>query len=308
MASYYFYMCWDMKYIVLIIFVTVVSFVVALLIEKVNPFHGKIIQLCGIVSCLSVLFYFKYFNFIIETVVSCLNHMAIPANFSALQIILPAGISFYTFQAMSYIVDVYQGKIKAERHLGIYAAYISFFPQLVAGPIERTDHLLPQIKREQSFSYEKAVDGLKIMLWGFYKKVVVADTLAIYVDKVYNNLSDYKGFDLALAVLFFTLQIYCDFSGYSDIAVGTAKLMGIELITNFNAPYFSLSVKEFWSRWHISLSSWFRDYIYIPLGGNRCVKWRHYLNILITFLLSGLWHGANWTFIFWGGVMESHKF
>lgn len=221
---------------------------------------------------------------------------------TTLKLLLPVGISFYTFQTMSYVIDVYRGDIKAEKHFGYYAAFISFFPQLVAGPIERTSNLLPQIKREQKFSEQKAFDGLKLMLWGYYKKLVIADTLAPYVDKVYNQLGLYQGFSLMIVAFFFSLQIYCDFSGYSDIAIGTAKLFGIDLMKNFDAPYFCKSVKEFWRRWHISLSTWFRDYIYIPLGGNKCTRIKRYINLMLTFLASGLWHGANWTFLYWGGV------
>ena len=215
---------------------------------------------------------------------------------------MPVGISFYTFQTLSYVIDVYKGNVKAEKHFGIYATFISFFPQLVAGPIERTNNLLPQIKAKHEFNYEQATYGLKLMAWGFFKKLVIADNLAIYSDKVFNNVYDFKGFALILAAFFFTIQIYCDFSGYSDIARGTAKLFGIELMENFKCPYFSSSIREFWSRWHISLSTWFRDYVYIPLGGNRVGKIRHYFNLMITFMISGLWHGANWTFVIWGGL------
>jgi D-alanyl-lipoteichoic acid acyltransferase DltB (MBOAT superfamily) len=219
-----------------------------------------------------------------------------------LNLLLPVGISFYTFQTLSYVIDVYYGRVQAERHFGIYATFISFFPQLVAGPIERTSNLLPQINREKKFDYDLAIYGARQMLWGFFKKIAVADVVSVYVDQVYDNLQACTGFDLLLAIFFFTIQIYCDFSGYSDIAIGVAKLLGVNLMKNFASPYFALSVKEFWSRWHISLSTWFRDYVYIPLGGNRCSKVKNYMNLMVTFLVSGLWHGANWTFVIWGGI------
>ncbi len=227
---------------------------------------------------------------------------SVPLDPLTVNLVLPVGISFYTFQTIGYIVDVYRGEIPAEHHFGKYAAFISFFPQLVAGPIERTKNLLPQIKAEHHFDYDSTTYGLKLMAWGYFKKLVIADGLSQYVGKVYDAPQSYEGFALVLATLFFTLQIYCDFSGYSDIAIGTAKLFGIDLMANFKSPYFSHSLKEFWGRWHISLSSWFRDYVYIPLGGNRVGKWRHYINLILTFLSSGLWHGANWTFVFWGGA------
>lgn len=231
-----------------------------------------------------------------------LSSFAIELHPTTLNLLLPVGISFYTFQTLSYVIDVYKGDVPAEHHFGKYATFISFFPQLVAGPIERTRNLLPQINQEHFFDYDKATYGLKLMAWGFFKKLVVADVLAKYVDIIYDSPYDYHGFSLVLATLFFTIQIYCDFSGYSDIAIGTAKLLDIDLMTNFKSPYFSSSIKEFWSRWHISLSTWFRDYVYIPLGGNRKGKLRTNLNLVITFLVSGLWHGANWTYIIWGGI------
>ena len=219
-----------------------------------------------------------------------------------LDILLPVGISFYTFQALSYIIDVYNGRIKAERHLGIFALYVAFWPQLVAGPIERSRRLLPQFREKHTFSYRRVTDGLRLMLWGFFKKVVIADQMALYVNQVYNNVNDYHGIPLIIATFLFTVQIYCDFSGYTDIARGAARTMGFDLMKNFNRPYFAKSIREFWQRWHISLSTWFRDYVYIPLGGSRVVKWRWYYNLLLTFLLSGLWHGASWTFVVWGGL------
>lgn len=299
-ASYYFYMSWNIKYIVLILFTTFVSYAGAILIEKYK--YKRSALFLTIISCLGVLFIFKYFNFFSDTLINIFSAFSIHLHPITLKIMLPVGISFYTFQTLSYVIDVYKGKIKPERHFGIYATFISFFPQLVAGPIERTENLLPQIKSEHKFNYEQAVYGLQLIAWGFFKKLVIADNLALSVDLVYDNLYQYSGFALIIATIFFTFQIYCDFSGYSDIARGSAKLMGIELIENFRAPYFSSSIREFWNRWHISLSTWFRDYVYIPLGGNRVSKVKNYFNLIITFLVSGLWHGANWTFVIWGGV------
>lgn len=302
-ASYYFYMSWNAKYVFLILFTTIISYVAAILLEKTEKLRNKKWILAGTaVACLGVLFFFKYFNFVSESVTAVFRLFAIQMNPVLLNLLLPVGISFYTFQTLSYVIDVYKGDVKAEHHFGYYAAFISFFPQLVAGPIERTNNLLPQIKAEHKFSYDQATYGLKLMAWGYFKKIVIADTLSQFVSKVYDAPQGFSGFALILATVFFTLQIYCDFSGYSDIAIGTAKLLGINLMTNFKSPYFSQSIKEFWSRWHISLSTWFRDYVYIPLGGSRVGKIRHAVNLLITFLVSGLWHGANWTFVIWGGI------
>lgn len=302
-ASYYFYMSWNAKYVVLILFTTCISYGSARLLEKQDSKKKKKIILAGTaVLCLGVFFFFKYFNFISESIIGVLNLFSIQINPLTLKLLLPVGISFYTFQTLSYVIDVYKGDVIAEKHFGYYATFISFFPQLVAGPIERTSNLLPQIKAKHEFDYKQATYGLKLMAWGFFKKIVIADTLSKYVSRVYDVPQNFSGFALVLATIFFTLQIYCDFSGYSDIAIGTAKLLGINLMTNFKSPYFSQSVKEFWSRWHISLSTWFRDYIYIPLGGNRVGKVRQIANLMITFLASGLWHGANWTFVVWGGI------
>ena len=293
-ASYYFYMSWNLKYVVLILFTTIVSYTSARVMEVAETSKMKKLIL-GLASafCLLVVFFFKYFNFASKTITTILAELSISLSPLTLHLILPVGISFYTFQTLSYVIDVYWGKMKAEKNFGIYAVYISFFPQLVAGPIERSSNLLPQIKAEHHFNSDKALYGAKLMLWGYFKKIVLADNLAKYVDLVYGNLNQYKGFNLVLAVFFFTIQIYCDFSGYSDIAIGTAKLLDIDLMTNFKSPYLSASVKEFWRRWHISLSTWFRDYVYIPLGGNHCSKIRCGMNLLVTFLVSGLWHGAN---------------
>lgn len=302
-TSYYFYMSWNVKYVVLILGTTFISYITALLLEKTDSPGIKkgCLGITAVIS-LGILFFFKYFNFFQDSVIAIFNTFAISLHPTTLNLLLPVGISFYTFQTLSYVIDVYKGTVPAEHHFGKYAAFISFFPQLVAGPIERTSNLLPQIKAEHHFRYDKAAYGMKLMVWGFFKKLVIADVFAAYVDKVYDSPHAFKGFALVLATLFFTIQIYCDFSGYSDIAVGCAKLLDIDLMYNFKSPYFSASIKEFWSRWHISLSTWFKDYVYIPLGGNRRGRLRTNLNLIITFLVSGLWHGANWTFVIWGGI------
>lgn len=301
-ASYYFYMSWNPKYVVLILFTTVVSYAAALLIERCQTKRRKrAVLTLALIVCLGVLFVFKYFNFFFAALESAFRLLAIPVHPITLQLILPVGISFYTFQTLSYVVDVYRGGA-AERNFGVYATFVSFFPQLVAGPIERSENLLPQIRARHIFDYDQAMLGAKLIVVGLFKKLLIADAAAGYVDRVFANVYSYTGFPLVLAAFFFALQIYGDFSGYSDIAIGTAKLFGIDLMTNFRSPYFSASVKEFWSRWHISLSTWFKDYVYIPLGGNRCAKPRKYFNLLVTFLASGLWHGANWTYIAWGAI------
>lgn len=302
-ASYYFYMSWNVSYVVLILFTTVISYGGGILMERASSEkQRKALLWTVLVSCLGVLFVFKYFNFFSRSFSAACRAAAIRISPITLKLMLPVGISFYTFQTLSYVIDVYRGDIRAEHHFGIYATFVSFFPQLVAGPIERSKNLLHQIRERHTFDYQLAADGMKLMTWGFFKKLVVADNLAVYVDRIYNGLPMYRGLSLAVATVFFAFQIYCDFSGYSDIARGTANLFGIRLMVNFKSPYFSGSVKEFWSRWHISLSTWFRDYVYIPLGGNRVRKIRHYANLIVTFLVSGLWHGANWTFVVWGGL------
>lgn len=302
-ASYYFYMSWNVKYVFLILFTTIISFIAAICIEnEENAQRKRMVLFVAAFLCLGVLFYFKYFNFFSQSVSDFLNLLSIPLHPLTVNVLLPVGISFYTFQTLSYVADVYKGDIKAERHFGYYTTFISFFPQLVAGPIERTKNLLPQIKAVHTFDYNLATYGLKLMAWGFFKKLVIADTLSPVVSQIFSSPQSYKGFALVLATIFFTFQIYCDFSGYSDIAIGTAKCFGINLMANFKSPYLSKSIKEFWNRWHISLSTWFRDYVYIPLGGNRVNSMRHSFNLLITFFASGLWHGANWTFIIWGLV------
>jgi alginate O-acetyltransferase complex protein AlgI len=302
-ASYYFYMCWNYKYVVLLLFTTIVCYLAAIGIHRSK---NKPFRIFLLLSCISVylgtLFFFKYFNFFSNSINEAFAKFNIFLNVPTYHYILPVGISFYTFQALSYTIDVYRGEIQPIYHFGRFALFKSFFPQLVAGPIERASHLLPQFTQKFDFNYYNIRDGFTIMVWGLFKKVVIADRLSEYVNIVYSDPSSYGGWQLILGTLFFSVQIYCDFSGYSDIAVGTAKMMGFSLMTNFRRPYFSASIREFWQRWHISLSTWFRDYVYISLGGNRVIKWRWQFNIFITFLVSGLWHGANWTFVIWGAL------
>ena len=302
-SSYYFYMSWNPKYIVLIFGTTFVSYLAGRLIEHYESKKAKKAVLVGaLVICLGVLGIFKYFNFFVDSFVAILSKFAIQLHPVTLRLLLPVGISFYTFQTIGYMVDVYRGKVPAEKHFGIYATFISFFPQLVAGPIERTSNLLPQIMKEKKFDYEEASYGLKLMAWGFFKKLVLADGLAVFVDAAYREMERATGLDWLVVFFFFQIQVYCDFSGYSDIAIGTAKLFDIKLMKNFNSPFFSTSVREMWARWHISLGTWFRDYVYVPLGGSRCSKARRDFNLITTFLLSGLWHGAKWNCVIWGGL------
>lgn len=320
-ASYYFYMSWNPKYVLLILLTTMISYVCGILVEKellaVKNADGsniseesakkarakaKLYIVLALVVCLGVLFFFKYFDFMSESVCSILNAIAIPVHPVTLRLILPVGISFYTFQSLSYVLDVYKGEVEAQKNFGKYALFISFFPQLVAGPIERTRNLMPQLFEDRKFDEEKAVLGLRLMLIGYFKKLVLSDALARYVDKVYDNVHFYFGLSFIVATILFTFQIYCDFSGYSDIAIGTARLLNVDLMKNFDSPYWARSIRQFWSRWHISLSTWFRDYVYIPMGGSRVKKSRHIFNTIFTMLVSGLWHGANWTFVVWGGL------
>lgn len=306
-ASYYFYMCWDAKLVILLLLTTVTQYAAARLMTEGKGFFAtargkKTVLVVGVSVSLSILFFYKYFDFFSDSLYHLLLMLQLPTHPVLLKLVLPMGISFYTFQTLSYTVDVYRGDLPAEKHFGYFALYISFFPQLVAGPIERADRLLPQLRAEHSFDAVRARSGLRRMGIGYFKKIVVADTLAKGVDAIYNHLPDHTGFVLVIATLMFAFQIYCDFSGYSDIAVGCARILGIDLMDNFRSPYLSHSIREFWSRWHISLSTWFRDYVYIPLGGNRCGVWKQRRNLLLTFLLSGLWHGANWTFVLWGAL------
>ncbi len=302
-ASYYFYMCWKVEYIVLIVTSTLIDYVAGLRIASTDSQRKKKIYLTlSIVSNLGILGGFKYFNFVSTSFRDLFQLFNIFYNTPTFDILLPVGISFYTFQSMSYTIDVYRGNRGPEKHLGIFALYVSFFPQLVAGPIERSTRLIPQLKKTNEFSYSDCVNGLKQILWGYFKKLVVADRAAIYVNAVFSNPDGHSGATVMLAAFMFGFQVYCDFSGYSDIAIGSARMMGYKLMTNFRRPYFSASLREFWARWHISLSTWFKDYLYIPLGGSRVGRLRWYGNILTTFVISGIWHGANWTFVFWGAL------
>ena len=300
-ASYYFYMSWNVEYVVLILATTVSSYIFALLMGAARSTgKKKTFLILTIVSNLGILFVFKYFNFFNTNLKLLCTQMNISYSIPSLDFLLPVGISFYTFQTLSYSIDVYRGNKLPERHFGIFALYVAFFPQLVAGPIERSTHLLPQFFKKNHFDYDRIKDGLLLMAWGFFKKIVIADRLAVIVNQIYNHPYNYQGIPLIAATYFFTFQIYCDFSGYSDIAIGAARVLGYDIIKNFNRPYISQSVAEFWRRWHISLSTWFRDYVYIPLGGNRVSRWRWYYNIIVVFVVSGLWHGAQWTFVLWG--------
>lgn len=302
-ASYFFYMNWQPTYAILIFFSTIVTYLCAYKVEKTEKkSHKKKYLIASLIINLSILFLFKYYNFFNTSVFGLLQELGIRVQLPNFKYLLPVGISFYTFQAVGYTIDVYRGDIKHEKHFGVYALFVSFFPQLVAGPIERAKNLLPQFKTFKKFDYEKAVVGVKLMVWGFFMKLVVADRLAIYVNSVYGNVEYHSSISLLTATIFFAVQIYCDFAGYSNIAIGCAKVMGFDLMTNFRRPYFAQSCAEFWQRWHISLSTWFRDYVYIPLGGNQVSRNRNYINILITFVVSGLWHGANWTFVIWGAL------
>ncbi|MCH5161068.1 MAG: MBOAT family protein [Clostridiales bacterium] len=303
LASYLFYMSWNPWLIFLIVFTTGVSFMSGLLMEMYDS--KKVRKACMIVTvvcCLGVLFFYKYFLFIVNSVIDIANLGGRNIAEFSIDIILPVGISFYTFQTLSYVIDVYRGRIKAERHLGYYALFVTYFPQLVAGPIERPENLLPQLKADRKLDSKDLCDGFRIALVGFFKKVVIADGVAAIVNGVYNNIGAATGLTVIVATVLFAIQIYCDFSGYTDIAVGVARMMGIKLCDNFNRPYLATSIRDFWRRWHISLTAWFTDYVYIPLGGNRCKAWRWAINVMIVFLLSGMWHGASWTFIVWGGI------
>ncbi len=301
-ASYLFYGWWDWRFLLLIAFTTFASYTSGILIEQCQERKRWRLGLCitNVILNLAILCYFKYCNFFGENFVALCNTFGWDLDWVTLDILLPVGISFYTFQALSYTIDVYRQKMTATRDIVAFFAFISFFPQLVAGPIERATNLLPQFLKPSTFVYVDAVDGLRQMLWGFFKKIVVADNCALAVNLIFDEYQTLDSWNLLAGAFFFTFQIYGDFSGYSDIAIGTAKLFGINLMRNFNYPYFSRDIAEFWRRWHISLTTWFRDYIYIPLGGSRCSRWKVMRNTMIIFLVSGFWHGANWTFIVWG--------
>jgi D-alanyl-lipoteichoic acid acyltransferase DltB (MBOAT superfamily) len=290
-------------YILILAGTIVVDYVAGLFLESTtNPRRKKIFLVASIIANVGVLAVFKYYNFINDNLTELLGVFHLKNEIPMLRILLPIGLSFHTFQAMSYTIEVYRGKQQAEKHFGMYALYVMFYPQLVAGPIERPQNILHQLKEKVVFNYDHIVSGLKLILWGLFVKVVIADRLSIYVDIVYNSPEHHSAISSLVATLFFTFQIYCDFSGYSSIAIGCAKVLGIDLMINFRRPYMSTSIREFWSRWHISLSTWFRDYLYIPLGGNRVSLYRNMFNLFFVFLVSGLWHGANWTFIIWGAL------
>lgn len=314
-ASYYFYMCWNPKYALLMLASTLITYLSGLAIDRFrrveDQTRSKRLQKSAVAVSfllnLAILAFFKYFYFIFENIRQLLLLWNIQIAEPAFDIVLPVGISFYTFQALSYTVDVYRGDIYAERNFAKYALFVSFFPQLVAGPIERSKNLLIQLNRPKQFDYNRARRGLLLMLWGFFEKLVIADRAAIVVNQVYNNYPEYGGMAIAVATVLFAVQIYCDFASYTDIARGAAEFMGFELMQNFRQPYFSRSIAEFWRRWHISLSSWFKDYLYIPLGGNRRGTVRKYVNIMIVFLVSGLWHGASWHFVFWGFLHGAYQ-
>ena len=302
-ASYFFYGWWDWRFLGLIVFSTLVDFLVGrkLKIEE-NQFKRKALLWTSILVNLGFLGFFKYYNFFLDNFVSAFSFFGTEISASSLNVILPVGISFYTFQTMSYTIDVYKRKLEPTSDLVAFSAFVSFFPQLVAGPIERATNLLPQFYTRRTFNYTKAVDGMRQILWGLFKKVVIADNCAEIANEIFNNSADMNGSALVLGAICFTFQIYGDFSGYSDIAIGTARLFGFDLMRNFAFPYFSRDIAEFWRRWHISLSTWFRDYVYIPLGGSRGGTWSKVRNTFIIFVVSGFWHGANWTYIVWGAL------
>lgn len=302
-ASYFFYMCWNAKYALILLFSTAVTYISGILISKTdNKKRKKLIVAISFIVNLSILFLFKYFDFAIDNINKILSVLNIELLNPSFDVVLPVGISFYIFQALSYTVDVYRKDVKAEKNFLRYALFVSFFPQLVAGPIERSKNLLGQMYEEHYFDSQRVKDGLLLMIWGGFQKIVIADRIAIIVDTVFNNYQQYPGMYIIVATILFAFQIYCDFSGYSIIAIGAAKVMGFRLMENFNCPYYSTSIAEFWRRWHISLSSWFKDYLYIPLGGNRKGTLRKYINIMIVFIVSGLWHGASWSFVVWGAL------
>ena len=300
-SSYFFYACWDWRFMFLLIFSTLLDYFTGIKIYEATDKRKKIFWLwLSIGINLGFLGVFKYYNFFSHSFAHALNLLGFKADLGSLQVILPVGISFYTFHGLSYVIDLYKNRIKPERNFIDYSVFVSFFPLLVAGPIERATHLLPQIHKKRAFNYSKAVDGLRQILWGLFKKIVIADNCAEFANTIFNNSASYSGSTLVLGAIFFTFQIYCDFSGYSDVALGTARLFGIDLLRNFAFPYFSRDIAEFWRRWHISLSSWFKDYLYIPLGGSKGGTWMKIRNTFVIFLVSGFWHGASWTFVVWG--------
>jgi D-alanyl-lipoteichoic acid acyltransferase DltB (MBOAT superfamily) len=289
-------------YILILGFTITIDYFAGIFIENSQGRRRKLFLICSLVANIGVLAVFKYFNFFNTNLTVILKDLGIINPIPFLSILLPIGLSFHTFQAMSYTIEVYRSKQKAERHFGIYSLYVMFYPQLVAGPIERPQNLLHQFREKFNFDYERVTSGLRLMAWGLFKKVVIADRLSIVADTVFNNPQQYNSLSLIIGTIFFSFQIFCDFSGYSDMAIGAARIMGFRLMQNFDKPYHSMSIQEFWKRWHISLSTWFKDYLYIPLGGNRVTIPRWYFNLFIVFLVSGFWHGANWTFIVWGAL------
>ena len=301
-ASCIFYMAFVPVYILILFITIIIDYFAGILIENAAGSRRKWYLVMSIVANVGFLAFFKYYNFFVGNIDAGLSMLHVNADLKLLNIILPIGLSFHTFQAMSYTIEVYRGHQKAERHMGIYALYVMFYPQLVAGPIERPQNLLHQFHEKHTVDYDNVVGGLRLMLWGMIKKVVIADRLALTVDPMYTHPGNYSGVALAIGTVFFAFEIFCDFSGYSDIAIGAARVMGFHLMTNFNKPYHSRSISEFWKRWHISLSTWFKDYLYISLGGNRVSVPRMYFNLFFVFLVSGFWHGANWTFIVWGAL------
>ncbi len=306
-ASCWFYMAFVPVYILILAFTIGVDYVAGIWIERSEGRKRKLLLTASIIANVGVLAFFKYFNFLNESIAAVVRGLGFHYGVPDLGIILPIGLSFHTFQSLSYTIEVYRRHYPAERNPGIFALYVMFYPQLVAGPIERPQALLPQFHARKKFNADDLQYGLTRMAFGFFKKVVVADRLAPYVDAVYADIPGSNGITVLVATIFFAVQIYCDFSGYSDIAIGAARVMGFRLMENFTRPYLSSSVSEFWGRWHISLSSWFRDYLYIPLGGNRVVKWRWYYNLMVVFLVSGLWHGADWTYVIWGGLHGTYS-
>ena len=302
-ASYVFYGWWDWRFLSLIIFSTVVDYLIGQRLRTEDKqSKRKVLLWTSIIVNLGFLGFFKYYNFFLENFVDAFSLFGMQINANSLNIILPVGISFYTFQTLSYTIDVYRKKLEPTKDFIAFSAFVCFFPQLVAGPIERATNLLPQFYKKRTFEYHKAVDGMRQILWGLFKKVVIADNCAEFANQIFNNSADMNGSTLVLGAIFFTFQIYGDFSGYSDIAIGTSRLFGFDLKQNFATPYFSRDIAEFWRRWHISLSTWFRDYLYIPLGGSRGGTWMKVRNTFAIFLVSGFWHGANWTFIIWGAL------
>lgn len=302
-ASYVFYGWWDWRFLILIFFSTLVDYSVGMKLKtEASQKKRKVLLWISILVNLGFLCFFKYYNFFLDNFISAFSFFGQEIQANSLDIILPVGISFYTFQTLSYTIEVYKGKLEPSNDFIAFSAFVSFFPQLVAGPIERATDLLPQFYKKRTFDYSKAIDGMRQILWGLFKKIVIADNCAEFANQIFNNSADMNGSALALGALFFTFQIYGDFSGYSDIAIGTSRLFGFNLMQNFNFPYFSRDIAEFWRRWHISLSTWFRDYLYIPLGGSRVGTWIKIRNTFIIFIVSGFWHGANWTFIIWGAL------